>query len=166
MRDRLARHFRIAEVPGTAAGLAEALRSALADMNAAEAGSVTCALAVKGEPCVRLTLHDEGPITALLAAGHPTAYARLPVAILHRLLVEEILEIAGSGTPDDAIQYTRDAEEALSAVEAGRAEAALFLTPPRVADVRAIALAGGRMPHKSTYFYPKVLSGLVIRPLD
>ncbi|MBI2001959.1 MAG: DUF1015 family protein, partial [candidate division NC10 bacterium] len=43
---------------------------------------------------------------------------------------------------------------------------ALFQNPPRVEQVQAVAMAGERMPQKSTFFYPKVLSGLVINPLD
>jgi uncharacterized protein (DUF1015 family) len=166
LQERLARHFHLSEIPIGPAGPAEAVRSALAEMAREGVSGVTCALALRGEPCLHLTLQDEAVIQGLLAVGHPAAYARLPVAVLHRLLVEEILGLGHPEAGDDAIQYTRDPHEALAAVTDGRAEAALFLTPPRVADVHAIALAGGRMPHKSTYFYPKVLSGLVIHPLD
>ncbi|MEK7268431.1 MAG: DUF1015 domain-containing protein, partial [Nitrospirota bacterium] len=44
----------------------------------------------------------------------------------------------------------------------GAAEAALLLNPPKVGEVRAVAASGERMPHKSTYFYPKPLTGLVM----
>ncbi len=165
LREKLARYFRLSDFPAGSGGSAAAVRSALADMAREEAGGVTCVLALRGESCVRLTLQDEAVIRALIAEGHPEAYARLPVAVLHRLLVEEILRLGHPEVGDDAIQYTRDPDEALRAVAEDRAEAALFLTPPRVEDVRAIAVAGGRMPHKSTYFYPKVLSGLVLNPL-
>jgi len=54
----------------------------------------------------------------------------------------------------------------LEAVASGEAHLALFQNPPRVEQVQAVAIAGERMPQKSTFFYPKVLSGLVINPLD
>ncbi|MBI4537307.1 MAG: DUF1015 domain-containing protein [candidate division NC10 bacterium] len=164
--ERLARHFRLAEVPMGPAGPARALDAALTDLAREAPDHVTCILAVRGGPCLRLTLQDERVVQELLAAGHPAAYARLPVAVLHHLLVGEILGLEHPTAGDDAIRYTRDPHEALAAVAGGGAEAALLLPPPRVANVRAVALAGGRMPQKSTYFYPKVLSGLVINPLE
>jgi uncharacterized protein (DUF1015 family) len=165
LRKKLARHFQLSEIPAGPAGLAAAVHSTLTVKSQEGVIAITCALALRGEPCLRLTLQDAGVIRALLAEGYSAVYANLPVAVLHRLLVEEILGLGNPESGDDAIQYTREPHEALTAVGEGRAEAALLLTPPRVEDVRAIALAGGRMPHKSTYFYPKVLSGLVVNPL-
>jgi len=51
-------------------------------------------------------------------------------------------------------------------VDAGTAETAFLLRPPTVDQVAAVARAGRTMPQKSTYFYPKLLSGLVINPLE
>ena len=80
-------------------------------------------------------------------------------------MIERILGVRPTGLMDDSIQYTRDEEAALSAVASGDAHLALFQNPPRVEQVQAIAMAGERMPQKSTFFFPKVLSGLVISPL-
>jgi uncharacterized protein (DUF1015 family) len=88
------------------------------------------------------------------------------VAILHRLVIEQILGVGPTGAPDDAIGYTRDEVQAVQAVASGEAHLALFQNPPEVSQVEAIARGGERMPQKSTYFYPKLLSGLVISPLD
>jgi uncharacterized protein (DUF1015 family) len=66
----------------------------------------------------------------------------------------------------DGIGYTPRVEDAVAAVDRGDADVAFVLREPRVDDVFAVALAGGRMPPKSTYFYPKPLSGLVFHPLD
>ncbi|MBI5855400.1 MAG: DUF1015 family protein, partial [Nitrospirae bacterium] len=62
--------------------------------------------------------------------------------------------------------YTKDDEEALDLIEQGKGEAALLLNPTKVEEVRAVATAGGRMPHKSTYFYPKPLTGLVMNVFE
>ncbi len=66
----------------------------------------------------------------------------------------------------DGIGYTPRVEDAVAAVDRGDADVAFVLREPRVDDVFAVALAGGRMPPKSTYFYPKPLSGLVFHPLE
>jgi uncharacterized protein (DUF1015 family) len=64
------------------------------------------------------------------------------------------------------VRYTPSAEEARAAVDAGEAEAAFLLRPPTVEQVAAVAHAGRTMPQKSTFFYPKLISGLLMLPLD
>ena len=64
----------------------------------------------------------------------------------------------------DGIRYTSRLEEALGAVDQGAADAAFVLRPPRVEDVFAVARRGEPMPPKSTYFFPKPLSGLLSHP--
>jgi uncharacterized protein (DUF1015 family) len=66
----------------------------------------------------------------------------------------------------DEVRYTPYVEEARAAVDAGEAEAAFLLRPPTVEQVAAVAGAGRTMPQKSTYFYPKVASGLLFLPLE
>ena len=65
----------------------------------------------------------------------------------------------------DGIRYTPRLEEALAAVDGGAADAAFVLRPPRVEDVFAVARRGEPMPPKSTYFFPKPLSGLLFHPV-
>lgn len=66
----------------------------------------------------------------------------------------------------DGIQYTPRADEAVAAVDSGRADVAFLLRDPRVEDVFAVARRGERMPQKSTYFFPKPLSGLLFHPVE
>jgi uncharacterized protein (DUF1015 family) len=66
----------------------------------------------------------------------------------------------------DGMQYTPRKDEAVLAVDQGRADVAFILREPRVEDVFAVARQGRRMPPKSTYFYPKPLSGLLFHPLE
>jgi uncharacterized protein (DUF1015 family) len=66
----------------------------------------------------------------------------------------------------DDVRYTPSADEARAAVDAGEAEAAFLLRPPTVAQVEEVGQAGRTMPQKSTYFYPKLTSGLLFLPLD
>jgi uncharacterized protein (DUF1015 family) len=64
------------------------------------------------------------------------------------------------------VTYTPDREEAVAAVDRGEAEAAFLLRPTQIADVWAFARRGDVMPQKSTFFYPKLTSGLLLLPLD
>lgn len=87
------------------------------------------------------------------------AVAALDVSRLHADVVEGAYR-APHGEAD--IGFTPDPELALASARSGACAAALLLNPTPIASVRAIARAGGRMPHKSTYFYPKLRTGLVI----
>ncbi len=81
----------------------------------------------------------------------------LDVSVLHGFIFEKLLGLTGL----EFFSYTRDEREAIEAVDKG-APAAFLMNPPTVDDMRAIAQGGERMPQKSTYYYPKLLSGLVI----
>jgi uncharacterized protein (DUF1015 family) len=85
----------------------------------------------------------------------------LDVTVLHKYIFEKLLHLTGL----EFFSYTRDPVEALQAVELG-APAAFLMNPPTVQDMREIALGGEKMPQKSTYYYPKILSGLVLWSLN
>jgi uncharacterized protein (DUF1015 family) len=162
----LARHFAVRPCPLDAADPVRSLRRALVDLAQRREGAIACAVYAGGPELLLLDLVDPGTSQTLLAEGRAPALANLDVAVLHRLLIETILEIPASVQADDSIQYTRDESQALASVLGGEAALALFLNPPRVEQVQAVAMAGDRMPQKSTFFFPKVLSGLVINPLS
>ena len=86
----------------------------------------------------------------------------LDVATIESLVVKEIL---GAGMSTPIVRYVADAKEALGMVQDGGAVMAVLLNPTKVEQVFAVADAGDVMPPKSTYFVPKVPSGLVLRPL-
>jgi uncharacterized protein (DUF1015 family) len=106
-------------------------------------------------PDRRLRLHARAAAAACLV-HLPPSVRRLEVALLHGAILEPIL---GAGSRD--LEFTHDDAEATLAVVSGRGSAAFLLNPPTVAEVRAVCLAGELMPEKSTYFYPKLASGLV-----
>lgn len=82
---------------------------------------------------------------------------RLDVKILHNLLINDILEVE-----EEDVDYLKDEEKAISLVRESKYRAVLFHNPTRISDLRRVARSGGIMPPKSTYFYPKLLSGLVM----
>ena len=112
----------------------------------------------------RLRLKDPARADQALA-GHSDAYRRLDAAILEKLVLGEILGM----TEDDiaakrGIGYAKSVDDALAAFDDGY-QAAFILRPTPVEQVRAVAAAGETMPPKSTYFFPKLLSGMVFNPL-
>ncbi|MDG2306552.1 MAG: DUF1015 domain-containing protein [Candidatus Binatia bacterium] len=87
----------------------------------------------------------------------PPSLSALDVTFLHEVVLD--------GVAPDRFKYTHDEHETITAVEKGETELAVLLPPPGVDDVLAIARDELTMPQKSTYFYPKVLSGLAYNPI-
>ncbi|HEV8251913.1 MAG TPA: DUF1015 domain-containing protein [Candidatus Limnocylindria bacterium] len=91
----------------------------------------------------------------------------LDLAILHVSILDDRLGIEpGTIATGDALAYTRSAADAIRAVASGEAKAAILVRPTRLEQLAAVASAGDVMPQKSTYFYPKLLTGLVFYPLE
>src|SRR2546425_339450 len=139
---------------------------------AADRDPVT-ALASLGRDRTACLVADRSRILALLlkpgalpdrlpSLAQSSAVRDLEVARIESLVVKEIL---GAGTSTPIVRYVADAKEALGMVQQGGAAVAVLLNPTRVEQVFAVADAGDVMPPKSTYFVPKVPSGLVLRPL-
>lgn len=81
----------------------------------------------------------------------------LDVSLLHGFIFSKLLGLQGH----DFFDYTRSSTEAITSVESG-APAAFLMNPPTIEDMKDIAASGDFMPQKSTYYYPKLLSGLVV----
>jgi uncharacterized protein (DUF1015 family) len=90
----------------------------------------------------------------------------LDVVILDRLVLRHLLDLSDSFLSNEHnIHFKQDLLDAVSAVQTGVYEMGFFINPTRIEQVQEVASAGLIMPHKATYFYPKVGSGLVINPL-
>jgi len=94
----------------------------------------------------------------------PKEYRSLDTAILNQLIFKGILNL----TPEDKdiIKYSANPEECIEEANADSKAVAFFLNPVKIENIMAVALKGDKMPPKSTYFYPKVLSGLVVHKHD
>ena len=100
-----------------------------------------------------------------LAADRTPPYRRLDLAYLHDYLINELITKQALGGTAPTIQYTHSAEEAAQLARATSGIA--FITRPcSMADLRAVGDAGDLMPQKSTFFYPKLATGLVVNPLE
>ena len=95
------------------------------------------------------------------------ASRNLDVSILHKLVLERIMGIDAENMANGVnLIYTRDQGEATKTVDEGEANCCFILNPTRVEEIGEVALAGEKMPQKSTYFYPKLTTGLVMNKLD
>lgn len=112
-----------------------------------------------------LTLNEHGK-QQMGGNEHSAAWNELDVAVAHRLILERLLGLnAQDMMAGTHVHYTHDTAEAFQAVERGEAQVALLLNATRVRQVCDVAEADDQMPQKSTYFYPKLITGLVINPL-
>ncbi|MCY4441706.1 MAG: DUF1015 domain-containing protein [Deltaproteobacteria bacterium] len=115
-----------------------------------------------------LALRLRDPETMQRLAPEMSAELRgLDVTTLHVLVMEHILGVSTRNAVNtDAVAYTHDAEEALAEVEAGGCQAAFILNPPSAGEMIDVSLKGDKMPQKSTYFFPKLVTGLVIHKVE
>lgn len=157
---QLARYFNVYEPEGVEASH-DVLLERLAEMGASQSSFVLST----AQKTWLLSLNGAGK-TRMEESGHSSAWNGLDVAIAHTLILEDTLglneEDIAAGTH---IQYTRDAQKALDALQTGEAQASLILNATRVRQICDVAMADDRMPQKSTYFYPKLVTGFVMNPL-
>jgi len=114
---------------------------------------------------LRLTLSDQAIADAALP-GFSDAYRHLDTGVLETLVLKNALGYSDEDIAHfNGLFYARDTAEALAMVRSGAYDAAFLMRPTPVAQVRDVAAAGENMPPKSTFFYPKLLTGLLFNPL-
>jgi uncharacterized protein (DUF1015 family) len=113
-----------------------------------------------------LKLKDAAQDDAIFGT-YTEAYRRLDVSVLHILLLDRYLGIDESKLVSQShIDYKRDIESCIELVDQGKYQGAFFLNPTTPEQMQRLALEGGRMPQKSTDFYPKLLTGLVYMKMN
>ncbi|MDE6596559.1 MAG: DUF1015 domain-containing protein [Oscillospiraceae bacterium] len=148
-------YFDIAEAPGE-----ERMQAALNKFY--DEGKKAFAMYTGYGKCYVMTLKDEGAVKKLLP-DMSEAYCGLDVTVLHSLVLERILGIDKENMANQKnLTYTRSRQEALEAVDMDGADCSFILNPTKVSEIRDVAAAGEKMPQKSTYFYPKLITGLVM----
>lgn len=119
----------------------------------------------RDERALRLTLKDQAIADAALPE-HSEAYRHLDTGVLETLLLKNALGYSDEDIAHfNGLFYARDTAEALAMVRSGEYDAAFLMRPTPVGQVRDVAAAGENMPPKSTFFYPKLLTGLLFNPL-
>jgi len=150
--------FAVAEVPLDKANPAPQIEGLLGGA-AGEVRLAVCGL--REGQIVTLTLRDFEAVAAMFPAFHSPLYRRLDVSIVDHVLLEELLglthEMAGA-----CLDYTHDINYAVRTVSAREYQLAFIVNPVKTPVIKAIADSGERMPRKSTYFFPKIPSGLLL----
>ena len=158
---RLSQLFDVREA-GNAASQAD-VEALVHDMaSAGREGPAFGAIGLQPERLHLITVRDRAAAEATVPEGHAAAWRRLDVNLLQHALYSAL----GNLSRPEEIEFTEDAGEAAREVLDGKWDVALLLNRTPVSEVLACADAGERMPQKSTYFYPKLGTGIVMYPFD
>lgn len=163
LQQRLRKTFDITSLPFTQRNEPETRRQLLQEMRRLGSTKTVFGLYSEGEQSYQLLIlkKDARPTSTPSKPGRPVD--RLDVALFQRCVLQEALGLEDvAAKREGLIQFIKDEDAAIQAVRNGMAGAAFFLNPTRVDQVREVVMSGDRMPQKSTYFYPKPLTGLVI----
>lgn len=163
--DALEEHFEVTPVASESNAQIQA-QELLAALNAGDAEARSClGMHINGQSYIlRLQSGDEH--LRAMDSERSQSYNALDVSLLHTLILQNQFGIgAAELAAYSHVAYTIDAAEAIAKVNKGEYGAAFILRSTPVAQVREVAAAGDKMPQKSTYFYPKLVTGLVLRPL-
>jgi uncharacterized protein (DUF1015 family) len=148
-RSILETHFELLSAP---------MNEGLPDM----AGTVTRVLGLEPGNVVALKLRQPMSLKEIMPAGHSEAYKRLSISILQHAVIDRLTAL----DKNCSIAYTPNAIEARRLVENGECQLAFLLNTIPVSTIKTISDSHDRMPGKSTYFYPKLPTGLVINRLE
>lgn len=119
-----------------------------------------------GKKYILMKLKEDADVKELMKDSSD-ALRKLDVSVLQKLVFERVMGIDAESVANGTnISYTRDIGEAVAAVDNGEANCCFLLNPTRVEEIAEVARAGEKMPQKSTYFYPKLITGLVMNKLD
>lgn len=153
LKSRLSRDFAVADVSREA--LDRALSGDEVAIGFAQAGSLSI-----------LRPLDHSALIERISADAPDGWRSLDVNLLQRIVLGEAAGLDPGQSTQPGLSYVHSVDEALEAVEGGEATAAFLLRPVSTRDLFAVSDLGVRLPQKSTYFYPKLPTGLVLNPLD
>ncbi len=114
-----------------------------------------------------ISLKSIDKLDSLNLEGRSSAWRRLDVSILHTLILEKLLGIGSQQRADESnLVYVRDEKSSKEMVDSGAAQLVFFMNSTKVEEVTDIATGGEKMPQKSTFFYPKVITGMVINDYE
>lgn len=154
---RLEKHFELEVVQRNVAERRGSLAAGLQ-----EEGGARFLMATAGE-VVRIVLRREVVPAEVIRGRESRRWKELDISILHALILREAMGLNPETLAENGeLSFTPWESAALDDVSSGKAAAAFLVRPTRMAEIWEMARAGERMPHKSSYFYPKLPSGLVI----
>lgn len=161
------KYFDVKDYTFTGANKAEVKQEFLKAIEKSSKDKITMGLYMKNvNKFYLLTLR--GDVNSILDEYNvPEELKTLDLTVLHKvILTKELGFTEEEQMAQDGIKYIKVENEAFDMIDLGRAEASFIMAYPKIEDIKRISSAGYRMPQKSTYFYPKLLSGIVINPLQ
>jgi uncharacterized protein (DUF1015 family) len=166
LRESVEQWFEVEEVSAPESALSGRVAHLLKTLK--RSSDVTSFVAYSGDgKLLLLRLRPGVDVTQVIDGEASADYKTLDTTVLHRLVLQKGMGLGADGqSVERDLSFTRDALEAAEMVQSGRARMAFFVNSPKVEQVRAIADNGERMPQKSTYFYPKPCSGVVMNRID
>ncbi len=159
--NKLKSFFTIKEVPLSSQEILTGVEDALASTDVLK-------IAVYGidyENLFVLTLNNQEEVSKMMPYFHSEIYRKLDVSIVDHIILENLLALS-SEKEKDSLAFSFDMQDAIDKVKTQEYQLALLLSPVRPEMIKSISDAGDKMPRKSTYFYPKSPSGLIINRLD
>jgi uncharacterized protein (DUF1015 family) len=149
-RDNLETLFEVESIPLGETGIPEI------------SGAITRILGLEPGSVIALRPHQSSSLKEMMPEDHSEAYKRLDVSIVQHIIIDKLRDLDKSSS----VAYTPNMLQARQLVESGEYQLAFLLNPITVATIKAIADANDKMPGKSTFFYPKLPTGLVINRLE
>jgi uncharacterized protein (DUF1015 family) len=112
-------------------------------------------------------LKNESDLNTLVPEPLPAEVKELDVVLLHHYIIRQLLGVSQEAQEKKLnIHYLQSIRESVDEVASGASQAAFFVNPTKIGQVRAVAKSGNTMPQKSTFFYPKLISGLVLNKME
>lgn len=165
---KMQQYFETAEYKFEKSNKNEVREKFIQDLEDVNKNEIALGLYVKGADSYKLfKIMEKAAVNSLLDEKQvPDVMKNLDLTVLHKLVITDFLGISEEDQlKQNGIKYIKKEEEAFKAVETDSAELVFLLATPKIRDIKEVSENGYRMPQKSTYFYPKLLSGLVINPL-
>ncbi len=114
-----------------------------------------------------LVVADSAKVESIFAADMNNSLKKLDVTVLHSALINHILGVSVEAQEKQTnLKYVKDADKAIQFVNDGEFQLTFLMNPTKVEQVKEVASTGNKMPQKSTFFYPKLLTGLVINKIN
>jgi uncharacterized protein (DUF1015 family) len=162
----LQEYFQVIEIKFTKNSEKSARRKLMKNISQAKEGEHYFGMYINGfNKYFLLKLKNEKAADKLIDHSKPKEYRKLDVTLLHNIVIKHILDIQDSGI-EDAITFVHDDDKAFDMVKSGKYKLALLLNSTKVEQIIAVANKYEKMPQKSTFFYPKLKSGLVMYKMD
>ncbi len=161
------KYFDVKDYTFTGANKAEVKQEFLKAIETSSKDKISMGLYMKNVNKFYLLALREDVNSILDEYNVPDVLKTLDLTVLHKvILTKELGFTEDEQMAQDGIKYIKVENEAFDMIDLSKAEASFIMAYPKIEDIKRISTAGYRMPQKSTYFYPKLLSGIVINPLQ